>query len=70
MKTKVNYGKLTEEQSHRLDCELDTIAEATYMIDPQPGYQLSENDRGETVASFENGFELYLLPEVIEGIAR
>ena len=65
-----NYGKLSEEQSHELDCTLDTIAEANYMFDPQPCYQLSENDKGETIGTFENGFELYILPEVIESLRQ
>lgn len=68
MITTQNYGKLTEEESHKLDCTLDLITEKTYMIDPQPCYQLSENDKGETIATFQNGFEQYILPEIIESI--
>ena len=68
MKNQTNYGKLTEEQSHKLDCTLDSISEQVYMQDPQPTYGLSENDKGETIATFQNGFEMYILPEVIESI--
>ena len=55
-----NFGKLTPDQEHELDIRLDRIAELTYQQDPQPCYQLSTNDKGETIATYENGFENYL----------
>ena len=66
----INYGKLTEAQEYKLDCMLDSISEQVYTQDPQPSYGLSTNSKGETIARFENGFELYILPEVIESIKQ
>ena len=66
--TKQNFGKLTKKQQHELDCKLYDISDKVYMFDPQPYYQITENKEGETIATFENGFEHYIEPALVIGL--
>jgi len=58
--TYVNVGVLTPEEEHNLDIKLSQIFDRVYMLDPQPNYQLTQNEKGETIIECENGFELYV----------
>lgn len=57
---KQNFGKLTDEQEHKLDCMLYEVSDKVYMFDPQPSYQIVRNAAGESIVEFENGLEHYL----------
>ena len=58
MMVEENFGKLSEEKSHELDCLCDKIFNRVHMINPQPTYQLIKKD-GETILLCENGFEKF-----------